>query len=213
MIDLEERVLRRRADEDEPTILNIGQQHILLALVEAMNLVDEHNGALLVKFALLLRLFHDGPDVADARGHGVELLKMAARHARDHLRQRRLARARRAVEDERGNVVRFDHAPQELARANSLLLADKFLKIARPHALGQRLEAARTTRICPRIMRGCREKVIVLSHDAHSFPPRPVEPQPPRRAAPSPATSSSTVRYFWKIPWAIRSPFASCTDS
>ena len=67
VVDLEEGILRCCADEDEPAILDVGQQHILLALVEAMNLVDEDNRAALVVTARLIRLLDDAPQVADAR--------------------------------------------------------------------------------------------------------------------------------------------------
>ncbi len=49
-----------------------------------------------------------------------------------------LARAGRAVEDERGEPVGLEHAPQQLALAEEVLLADELLQRARPHAGGQR---------------------------------------------------------------------------
>ena len=44
-IDLEERVLRRCADQRERSVLHRRQQRILLRLGEAMNLVEEQNRA------------------------------------------------------------------------------------------------------------------------------------------------------------------------
>ena len=42
-------ILRRGADEDDRAVLDPGQQRILLGLVEAVHLVDEEDGALVVE--------------------------------------------------------------------------------------------------------------------------------------------------------------------
>ncbi len=42
----EEGILRGRADEDHGAIFNVGQEHILLGAVEAMDFVDEQERAL-----------------------------------------------------------------------------------------------------------------------------------------------------------------------
>ena len=138
VVDLEERILCRRADEDEPAVLNVWQQHILLALVEAMDLVDEDDRAALIITARLISLLDDAAQVADASRDSIELLKGAVRHLSDHLRERRLARTRRAIEDNGRNLVCLDHAAQEMAAAHSLLLADEFLEVARTHAARKR---------------------------------------------------------------------------
>ena len=44
-VDGEERVLRRGADEDDAALLHVGQQHVLLGAVEAVQLIDEEDGA------------------------------------------------------------------------------------------------------------------------------------------------------------------------
>src|SRR4030065_719522 len=43
--DLEGRVLGGGADESDHAVLDVGQDHVLLRLVEAMDLVDEEDGA------------------------------------------------------------------------------------------------------------------------------------------------------------------------
>src|SRR4051812_5026493 len=42
-VNVEERIMRRRADEPDGAVLDIRQQNILLGFVEAVNLVDEED--------------------------------------------------------------------------------------------------------------------------------------------------------------------------
>ena len=65
-------ILRRGSDEDDPALLDVGQQHVLLGAVEAVQFVDEQDGppAGLLQFGagLLEHLAH----FLDAGGDGVE---------------------------------------------------------------------------------------------------------------------------------------------
>jgi hypothetical protein len=54
-VDLERRVLRRRAEEDHVAVLDVREHDILLGLVEAMDLVDEQDRALVGEPAKLAR--------------------------------------------------------------------------------------------------------------------------------------------------------------
>ena len=99
MIDFKKRIFRRRPDEYQPPILNIRQQHILLSLIEAMNLIDKDDRPFLIKAPLLSGLLHDLADIRNAGRHRVELFKKAVGHRGDHLRERRLARTRRSIKD------------------------------------------------------------------------------------------------------------------
>jgi len=49
--DLEVGVLRRRADQDDRAVFDVRQQRVLLRLVEAVNLVDQQDGALVIIFS------------------------------------------------------------------------------------------------------------------------------------------------------------------
>ena len=44
-VDREERVLRRRPDQDDAAFLDVRQQHVLLGAIEAVQLIDEQDGA------------------------------------------------------------------------------------------------------------------------------------------------------------------------
>ena len=101
--DLEAGILRRGADERHQSLLDGAQQRVLLALAEAVDLIDEEDGAdataeesrLLPCDALqyLAYLF-------DARVHGTEAVEASVEAAGDDLRQRRLAHAWRPPENE-----------------------------------------------------------------------------------------------------------------
>ena len=44
-VDCEERVLGGRPHKDDDAVLHLGQQHILLGLIEAVDFVDEEQGS------------------------------------------------------------------------------------------------------------------------------------------------------------------------
>ena len=54
-VDLEVRVLRRRADQRDHSLLDAGKERVLLRLVEAMDLVEEQDRALPVRTESLAR--------------------------------------------------------------------------------------------------------------------------------------------------------------
>jgi hypothetical protein len=141
-IDLEGRVLGGGADEGHRAALDIGQEGILLRLVEAMHLVDEQDGA-----APLLRhhlgLLHRLADVLDAGKHRRERDELGIEAIRHQARQRGLADARRAPEDHRMRRARGEGQAQRLALADQMALADHLgsRKRARPHLLRQQARA------------------------------------------------------------------------
>ena len=87
-VDLEERVLRRRPDEHERAVLDGRQQGVLLRLVEAVDLVEEQDRALVVLAEALAGPLDHLADVLDAGGHGRQLLERPSTSCR-----RRPARA------------------------------------------------------------------------------------------------------------------------
>jgi hypothetical protein len=115
----------------------VREEGVLLRFVEAVNLVDEDEGAGAV-LAGALRVGHDLLDLFDSGKHGGELDELRFGHGRDDLCERGLARARRSPEDERAHVVALDLRAQRLACADEVLLAGKFFERARAHAVSQR---------------------------------------------------------------------------
>ncbi len=143
-VDLERRVLGRRADQRDGAVLDVRQHRVLLRLVEAVDLVDEQHGAP-ARGAQLLRVGHDAPQVGDAGADRGEPGEVRARLLRDDARERRLPGAGRPPQDHRRRLVGLDRAPQRAAGPDDLLLADELVERARPHPRGERLAHPLTT--------------------------------------------------------------------
>ena len=139
-VDLERRILGGGADQADVAFFHVGQKGILLRFVEAVNLVDEDDGARAV-LAGAFGVGHDLLDFLDPGEHGGELDELRLGHAGDDLRQRGLAGARRSPEDERTGVVALDLRAQGLAGTDQLFLPGKFFERARTHAVRQRPRA------------------------------------------------------------------------
>ena len=141
-VDREERILGGRADQNHHAFLDVGQQHVLLGLVEAVDFVDEQQrppplgrkpvvggGQHLAKF------LHAGGDRR-------KLLKMAAAFAGQQPGERGLARAGRTVKNHRAQPIGLQQPPQQFPFAQKMLLADELVERKRPHPRRQRLRFA-----------------------------------------------------------------------
>ena len=137
-VDGEVGVLRRRADEAHRALLEMRQQHVLLRLVEAVQLVDKEDGALPVQAHSRARLRNLLADLAHVALHAVQGDEVGACLARDHVGQRRLAHAGRAVKDEGGEAIRLDGAAQQLTGREQVQLPGDFIERLRAHASRQR---------------------------------------------------------------------------
>ncbi len=136
-VDLEIRVLGRRADQSHEAVLDRRQQRVLLGLVEAVDLVEEEDrGAAGGGEALASPLDH-GPDLGPACLHRALLLERRVGGLRHQPGQRRLAAPRRPVEDHRVRPALLERAAQRRARPEQPFLADELVERARAHARGQ----------------------------------------------------------------------------
>ena len=136
-VDLEVRVLGRRPDERDQPLLDGGQQRVLLRLVEAVDLVEEEDRRA-PRVAPLARPRDHLADLRPPRVDGRELLEGGVGVLGGHPRERRLAGARRAVEDHRVRVAGLDRRAQRRALAEQVLLADEVVERARPHPRRER---------------------------------------------------------------------------
>ena len=138
-VDREERVLRRGPHKDHFALLHARQEHVLLGLVEAMDLIDEQQGSLARRREPVVGLYEQLAQLLDPGGHGADLLEVAAALAGQQPGERCLAGARRPVEDHGAEPIGRQEPPQELALAQKVLLADELVERRRPHPRGQGL--------------------------------------------------------------------------
>jgi len=117
---------------------DVREKSVLLGFVEAVNLVNENDGAMAgTRFVLgdghdFLNFFDAGQDRAEGNEFG-------ASQPGDQASQSGLPAAGRAPEEHGAKVVAFDLNAERLARAEQFFLADEFVERARAHALGKRL--------------------------------------------------------------------------
>ena len=132
-----------------------------MRLVEAVDLIDEQDGAAAEPFARLLRLGHHRADFLDPRKHRAERDEVRLRRLGDDARERRLARAWRPPEDDRLQRVPRDRFAERTARAQQPVLPDDLVERAWPHALRQGRRGFR---------RGCG---VVTEQISHACFPQP----------------------------------------
>jgi hypothetical protein len=131
---LEGRVLGGGPDQRQRAVLGVGEDGVLLRLVEAMQLVHEEHGAAAGP-AQLASLGHDTAQVGDAGGDRAQRHEPGAGRLGQDARERRLAGAGRAPQDDVGQVARLGEAAQRL---HHLAVPDQVLESAGPDPAGQR---------------------------------------------------------------------------
>ena len=85
--DGEERVLGRGGDQRHPTVLDAGQQRVLLRLAEAVHLVDEQHGLASAAAQLLAGRVDDLPHLLDTRRDRGDLHEASVGLRRDDARR------------------------------------------------------------------------------------------------------------------------------
>ena len=136
-VDLEVRVLGRRADQRDHALLDAGQQGVLLRLVEAVDLVEEEDRPLSVRAEPLARAREYLSDLRDGRRHGGQLLERRACDAATIRASVVLPAPRWPVEDRRAHAILLDRGAQRRPLAEHLLLPDELLQRLRAHSQGQ----------------------------------------------------------------------------
>ena len=126
VVHFEGRILRRRADENQRAVLDIGQKRILLRFVEAVHLVEEQHRV--ARAAQAARLLDHRTDVLDARKHRRQRDELGMGAGRHQARQRRLAGSRRPPQDHRMRPAGLQRAAQRRARTEQMRLPDVFVE-------------------------------------------------------------------------------------
>ncbi len=142
-VDLEGRILGGGADEDHGTVLDIGQERVLLRPVEAVDLIHEEDGPASTRPPRHLGGAQHVFDLLDSREDRAVGDELGARQARDQPGERGLAGARWTPEDHRGDAVRFDRPAQRTAPPDQIVLAEHLLEPFGAEAVGQRNFLAR----------------------------------------------------------------------
>ena len=136
-VELEARVLGRRADQGDGAVLDIGQEAVLLGAVEAVDLVHEQQG-LLSGAGGGLRLGEDLLEVGNAREDRRDGDEAQADGVGEQARDAGLAGAGRSPQDHRGEPARRDHPADRAVGAGQMLLADDLVERCRPQPVGER---------------------------------------------------------------------------
>ena len=139
-VDFEGWIFGGGADEADAAFFDVRKKGILLGFVEAVNFVDEDDGAGAV-LAGAVGVGHDLLDFLDAGEDGGELDELGFGDAGDDFGERGFAGAGRAPEDHGGGIVALDLNTQGLAGADKMFLADELFEGARAHAVGERTSA------------------------------------------------------------------------
>ena len=124
-VDLEGRVFGGGADESEEATFNMWQKCVLLAFIEAVHLVDEHDGALRMQPSFRgLGFFDRLADVLHPAQHRTDADELRIEGFGHQARNRGLAHARRPPEDAAVGLPGLESQAQGHAFAQNVLLAD-----------------------------------------------------------------------------------------
>ncbi len=182
--------MRRRPDQPHHPALHIRQQHILLRLVEPVNLVNKQNSGLPRVLPPIGRRSQHSPHIRHIRFHPAQPLEFAPRLPRDDLRQRSLSRPRRPVKYKRLDAIRLNRAPQQLSRPQDMFLSRELVQVPRPHARRQRLRGEGAGFIfdhpCGGRLRPVRKQIMTrhVSKVTENRPPTKPEPAGTRISSP-----------------------------
>ena len=131
-VDLKGGILCGGADEAYGASLNIGQEGVLLGLVEAMDLVYEEDGAG-AEAGEFFGFDHDLFDLFDAAEDSGEFNEAGLGSLRDDFGEGGFADAGRTPEDHGGRVITLNGQAEWLARGKEVLLAGVLLNGAGAH--------------------------------------------------------------------------------
>src|SRR5436190_18894781 len=138
---VKERIVSGGAYQPNVSGLNVGQEDVLLRLIEMMDLVNEEDGLLSGCVAAIRRASNYATHFGHVTFHAADSNEFGVRHFCDDAGQRGLSAPWRAGEDHRRQTIGFNGASQKFAGAKDVFLADKFLQRARSHPCGERRSA------------------------------------------------------------------------
>ena len=137
-VDLKIRILRRRSNQKQSPILHKGQQIVLLALIEPVNLIYKKNSLLAVHPQGIFCLLHNLLHILLSRNRCIQLLESGACRTCYDFGQRRLACPRWAVKYNRAQLIRLDSPVKQLVLSDNMLLPHHLVQRGWPEPGGQR---------------------------------------------------------------------------
>ena len=138
-VDLEVGVFGGGPDEGHRSVLDMGQEPVLLGLVEAVDLIDEEDGPTAIDRQLLTGRSNRCPDVGDAAHHRRQGGEACLDLGGEQPGEAGLAGPRRSPQQERSEVAPLHRPTQRAALAHEVVLADELGQVSRAHPCGQRL--------------------------------------------------------------------------
>ena len=153
-VHLEKRVFGGGPHQHDHAVLHRMQKRILLAAVEAVDLVHEQDGAQPAHGQALLGRVYLAAQIRHRAADGRHLHELGPRRLGDDVRERGLSRARRPEQDDRAQLVLLDGGAQPASRPHGLLLADDLLQRAGAHPNGER----RHFRL-PLVLHVCKQRI------------------------------------------------------
>ena len=142
-VDLEVGVLGGRPDEGHRAVLDMGQERVLLRLVETVYLIDEQQRLRAVEAEPLARFGDDRPDFGDAAHDGGDCDEASGYRLRQHTGKARLAASGRPPQEYRSEVALLEGSPEGSAFADEVLVAHDLIESPRAHPGGERLALGR----------------------------------------------------------------------
>lgn len=135
-VEFEAGVLRGGADQDDRAVLDVGQEAVLLGAVEAVDLVDEQQGAL-ADGAPAACGGEDLPQLGDAGEGGRHRLEGQVGGVRQEPGNGRLSDAGRPPQDGGAETLLGDHAAQRGVRGQEVVLSDDLVQLGGAQAVGE----------------------------------------------------------------------------
>jgi len=142
-IDVEVRVVSSGADKANSALFEVRKEDVLLSLVEAVNLINEEESALVPQFGISASLFDLRSNFRDIGFDSVQGFETRTGRIGDYPGKGGLSGAGWAVKYERGEAVGLDGPAEKFSFSEDMLLSGDLGEGERAHAGGQRFLCAR----------------------------------------------------------------------
>ena len=137
IIQLERRIFRRRPDECQSTVFDVGQECVLLRFVKAMNLIQKQHGGNVSQLTLFFGLRHRRANVFHTGHYRRKRNKVRVCGLCNHSRKGGFAGSRRSPENHRMGAPLLDRLLQWFTGGQQVILTREIVQHAWPHPVGQ----------------------------------------------------------------------------